>query len=54
MSLPRVFHTFVALLITCLLASASVNAETDFNTLIVFGDSRPREMPFREVLKDGQ
>ena len=39
MSLFRVFYTSVPLLITCLLAAGSVHAETDFDTLIVFGDS---------------
>lgn len=39
MSLSRVFHTSVPLLISCLLAPAGVHADADFDTFIVFGDS---------------
>jgi phospholipase/lecithinase/hemolysin len=39
MRLSRVFHVSISLLITCLLVSAGVHADTDFDTLIVFGDS---------------
>lgn len=39
MLLSRMFPASVPLLITCLLAPASVYADTDFDRLIVFGDS---------------
>ena len=39
MQLSRIFHTSVPLLIACLLTPVGVHADTDFNSLVVFGDS---------------
>lgn len=39
MQLSRILHTSVPLVITCLLTPVGVHADTEFNSLIVFGDS---------------
>ena len=39
MRLPRILNTSVPLLIACLLTPVGIHAGTDFNSLVVFGDS---------------